>query len=338
MLDPEAAHRFSLWALARGLVPGQRGSEDLILKTVVWGRPFPNPLGLAAGFDKDAVAVGPALALGFGFVEVGSVTPEPQSGNPAPRVFRLASHGAIVNRLGFPSAGVEAVEGRLRAWRAAHGGGLLGVNLGMNRDSADPAADYALGASVLAPYADYLVINVSSPNTTGLRGLQEPKRLSELIERVGDAIAGQDLPLLVKIAPDVTAVDLENIAEVALSRKLGGLIVGNTTTARPSGLRSRYRRESGGLSGRPLFRPSTVVLAELYRIIRGHVPLIGVGGIFSGADAYAKIRAGASLVQLYTALAYEGPGLVPRIKTELAALLRRDGFDGVAAAVGADHR
>jgi len=337
LLDPERAHRLTLWGLAHGMVPSQRAADDPVLAIRLWDRDFANPLGLAAGFDKNALVPGPLLDLGFGFVEVGTVTPRGQAGNRRPRVFRLAEDGAVINRLGFNNEGAEAVAGRLARWRQA-GAGILGVNVGKNQASEDAAADYAAAARALGAYADYLVINVSSPNTPGLRALQGRAELLRLIEQVRSGLAGRALPLVLKIAPDLGEEDLADIAAVALEQQLDGLIATNTTVARPPGLGGRHRDEAGGLSGRPLFVPSTQVLGRVYRLTEGRVPLIGVGGLASGADAYAKIRAGASLVQLYTALVYEGPGLVQRIKAELATLLRRDGFGSVAQAVGAEFR
>ncbi len=341
-LDPETAHRLVLWGLRRGLAPVADAADDPILAQRVWGREFPNPLGLAAGFDKDAVAIGPTLALGFGFVEVGTVTPRPQPGNRRPRIFRLPEDQAVINRIGFAGAGMAAAAARLRAWREAGGGGLVGVNLGKNRDSGDAAADYAAAAAALAPYADYLVINVSSPNTPGLRALQDRRALERIVERVAGAVSRvlprRGPPLLVKIAPDLAAADLADIAAVATSGAIQGLVVGNTTVARPAGLRGRHKAQAGGLSGRPLFAPSTAVLAQMYRLTGGKVPLIGVGGVTGPEDAYAKVRAGASLLQLYTALIYRGPALIGAIKVGLARALRRDGFARLADAVGADHR
>ena len=341
-LPPERAHDLTLWALRQGLAPRQRQPDDPILAGRVWGLDFANPLGLSAGFDKDAVAAEPLLRLGFGFVEVGSITPQPQAGNPRPRVFRLRQDAAVINRLGFNNAGLDAAEARLRHWRRQRLLGPLGVNIGKNKETADAAEDYALGARRLAPLADYLVINVSSPNTPELRALQGRQALAALIAAVQQArdaaVPSTPPPLLVKIAPDLTEEDKRDIAEVALDRRLDGLIVGNTTVSRPESLTSPARGEIGGLSGRPLFALSTAVLADMHRLTEGRIPLIGVGGVASGADAYAKIRAGALLVQLYTALIYRGPGLVGRIKRELADLLRRDGFGSVAEAVGADSR
>ncbi len=340
-LPPEAAHRLTIRALEAGLAPGAREADDPLLRTRVWGLEFPNPIGLSAGFDKDAEVCAALLRVGFGFVEAGSITPQPQAGNPKPRVFRLPEDGAVINRLGFNSAGLAAAVTNLRPRRWDRVG-IVGINLGKNRDSADAAADYAAGTTALAPLADYLVINVSSPNTPGLRALQESAALREVLARVQEArrAAAPDRPpaLLLKIAPDLAPADARDVAEVALAGGIDGLIVGNTTIARPPDLRSRHAKESGGLSGRPLFALSTEALRQFYRLTEGRLPLIGVGGITSGADAYAKIRAGASLVQLYTALIYHGPGLVVRIKRDLAACLRADGFATVAAAVGADHR
>jgi len=335
-LDPETAHRLTVAALRLGLGPRQREPEDPLLATEVWGRRFPNPLGLAAGFDKHAEAMAALLRLGFGFVEVGSITPRPQPGNPRPRVFRLPEDGAVINRYGFNSQGLEAAARRLAAWRAGKREGLVGINLGKNKESADAAADYVAGARRLAPFADYLVVNVSSPNTPGLRALQGRGELERLVAAVRAALPTPPPPLLLKIAPDLTPADLEDIAAVALEAPLDGLIVSNTTIERPASLRGHHRGEAGGLSGRPLFEPSTRVLAETYRLTGGRLPLIGVGGVSSGVEAYAKLRAGASLVQLYSALVYQGPGLVARIKAELAACLRRDGLSGPAAAVGLD--
>ena len=336
LLEPETAHGMTIRALKWGLVPEQEPFEDDCLRLRLWDRDFPNPIGLAAGFDKNAEVPDRTLALGFGFVEVGSVTPRPQAGNPRPRLFRLTRDRAVINRMGFNNDGLEAVAGRLGAGSRM---GIVGVNLGVNRDSADAAADYAAGARALAGLADYLVVNVSSPNTPGVRALQGRGPLEALLQAVLQAKeeGGTRPPVLLKIAPDLTGDDMEDIAEVALASGIDGLIATNTTIERPTALAGRRRDEAGGLSGAPLFAPSTRVLADMYRQTAGRLPLIGVGGVSSGADAYAKIRAGASLVQLYTALVFDGPGLVMRIKGELAGLLRADGFTTVAEAVGADH-
>ena len=264
------------------------------------------------------------------------MTPLPQSGNPRPRLFRLAEDQAIVNRMGFNNDGLGLVQARLRG-RDPSVQGILGANLGKNKDSDDAVLDYVAGVRALAPLADYLVVNVSSPNTPGLRALQGREPLAALLAAVRAARGGLRPPLLLKIAPDLTGADKADIAEVALAGGVDGLIVSNTTIARPAGLGSARAAEAGGLSGRPLFAPSTAVLADMYRLTGGKLPLIGVGGIASAEDAYAKIRAGASLLQLYTALVYEGPGLVGRIKRGLAQRLRADGFASLAEAVGADH-
>ncbi|MBM3522300.1 MAG: quinone-dependent dihydroorotate dehydrogenase [Alphaproteobacteria bacterium] len=333
-LDAEQAHLAAIRAL-RFAGPFLRARErDPILAQEIWGRPFPNPVGIAAGFDKHAEVPDALLGLGFGFVEIGSVTPRRQPGNPRPRVFRLVEDRAVINRYGFNSDGIEAAAARL-ARRPRRG--VLGVNLGKNKETVDAADDYVAGAAALARYADYVVVNVSSPNTPGLRALQDRAALDGLIARVQAAMpASAPPPLLVKIAPDLTAEDLADVADVALARGLAGVIVSNTTLARPASLRGAARSEIGGLSGAPLMGRSTEVLRAMRRLTAGRLVLIGVGGIASGADAYAKIRAGAALVQLYTALVYEGPGLVGRIKRDLAAALRRDGFRSVSEAVGAD--
>jgi dihydroorotate dehydrogenase len=336
-LDPETAHGLAIRALKSGLVPRLRAADDPILAQRVWGRAFSNPIGLAAGFDKHAEVPDALLDLGFGFVEVGGVTPLPQPGNPRPRLFRLNEDGAVINRMGFNSVGLEVVRARLTA-RARRG--IVGVNLGKNKDQTDAAADYVAGARAFAPHADFLVINVSSPNSPGLRALQSREALHALVSRVRGVLAGiaNAPPLLLKIAPDLTGDDKRDIAAVALETRLDGLIISNTTLARPPSLASRYRGEAGGLSGRPLFAPSTALLGEFYRLTQGRLPLVGVGGIASGRDAYRKIRAGASLVQLYSALVFHGPGLVAAIRRDLAAALREDGFRSVAEATGADHR
>jgi dihydroorotate dehydrogenase len=335
-LPPEAAHRVTLAALAAGL-GGRAAADPPILAQRVWDRDFPNPVGIAAGFDKDARAWKALLRRGFGFVEVGTVTPRPQPGNPKPRVFRLDEDGALINRLGFNSGGLDRVVARLRARRRATG--IVGVNIGRNRDSADAIADYVECLRHTAAVADYLVVNISSPNTPGLRDLQGRAALEALLAALLKArrAEGVATPLLVKIAPDLSAGERADIAAVALASGIDGLVVANTTIARPPGLRGPHANEAGGLSGRPLFAPSTAVLAEMYRLTAGKLPLVGVGGVASATDAYAKIRAGASLVQLYTALVFTGPALLDDIKTGLAELVRRDGFASVGAAVGAAH-
>jgi len=299
----------------------------------LWGRTLGNPIGLAAGFDKNAEVTDRLVELGFGLVEVGSVTPRPQDGNPRPRLFRLSEDRGVINRLGFPGQGLEAVRARL-ATRPRRG--FVGVNVGANKDSTDRAADYVACSAALAPYADYLVCNVSSPNTPGLRNLQGRAQLGDLLKRVKDAISVQPVPLVVKIAPDATDDDLDDIVAVCRDLAIDGIIIGNTTLSRPPTLRSPRRDEAGGLSGAPLMALSTDVLWRTAKRVESQFPLIGCGGVGSGADAYGKIRAGASAVQLYSGLVFDGPPLLRRIKEELAALLARDGFAAVADAVGAD--
>ncbi|HWB49893.1 MAG TPA: quinone-dependent dihydroorotate dehydrogenase [Stellaceae bacterium] len=338
-LPAEAAHRVTLAGLGAGLggLAAGRGEPDPpSLRQTLWGRDFPNPVGVAAGFDKDARVPDALLRLGCGFAETGTVTPRPQAGNPKPRLFRLDEDAAVINRLGFNNRGLDQTLARLRARRRV---GIVGVNLGKNRDSEDAVADYRDGVRRVGTLADYFVINVSSPNTPGLRDLQRRERLGELLHAVVAArdAAAPGVPLLVKIAPDLTPQERTDIALLAPETGIDGIVIGNTTVARPPSLHSRHAGEAGGLSGKPLFAPSTEALADMYRLTDGRIPLIGVGGIASAEDAYAKIRAGASLVQLYTALVFTGPALIGRIKRGLGELLRRDRFQTVAAAVGADH-
>jgi dihydroorotate dehydrogenase len=332
-LPAETAHRATL-VLARAVGPllPAPAPDDASLKVTAFGLEFSNPIGLAAGFDKNAAVPDAMAKFGFGFVECGTVTPRPQVGNPRPRLFRLPEDRAVINRMGFNNDGMAAVTRNLRR-RKGHG--IVGINIGANKDSADRIADYVLGFSELAPLADYVTVNVSSPNTPGLRGLQNREELTRLLAVLTEARIGQDIhkPILLKIAPDLDLHALDEIADVVRASGIEGLIVSNTTIARPA-LASRHAREAGGLSGKPLLEPSTQVLAQMHQRLGGAVTLVGVGGIASGADAYAKIRAGASLVQLYTALAFQGPGLVARLKRELLACLARDGFTSLAQAVG----
>ncbi len=334
-LDPETAHGLAIRGLKTGLMPGDTRPDAASLSVKAWGRTLSNPVGLAAGFDKNAEVPDALLGLGFGLVEIGSVTPRPQPGNPRPRLFRLPEDRGVINRMGFPGQGLDAARSRL-ATRPRRG--FVGVNVGANKDSTDRAADYVIGCSALAQYADYLVCNVSSPNTPGLRTLQGRTELMDLLRRVQDSISRHPVPLLVKIAPDATDHDLDDIVAVCRELKMDGIIVGNTTLARPASLRAERRGETGGLSGAPLMALSTEVLRRTAQRAEGQLTLVGCGGIGSGADAYAKIRAGATLVQLYSMMVYEGPPIVRRIKDELAALLARDGFASVADAVGADLR
>ncbi len=337
-LEAERAHRLTLWALRHGLAPRLRRPDDPRLAIELWGRRFAHPLGIAAGFDKNAEAV-PALArLGFAFVEVGSITPRPQDGNPRPRLFRLGEDRAVVNRMGFNNEGAAAVAARLDRLRRPPGL-ILGINLGKNKETAEAAEDYAAGVAALGRFADYLVVNVSSPNTPGLRALQGKDELAALAARVRRAMgeAAVDCPLLLKVAPDLEESDLADIAAVALQR-FDGIIATNTTVTRPTSLRAAKRGESGGLSGRPLFERSTAVLGRLWQLTEGRLPLIGVGGVEDGHRAYSKIRAGASLLQLYSALVYGGPPLIAQILHQLSALMAADGFKRLEDAVGADWR
>jgi dihydroorotate dehydrogenase len=340
-LPAETAHRatISLVRLAGPFLP-KPAPDDPRLAVKAFGLDFPNPIGLAAGFDKNAQVPDAMARFGFGFVECGTVTPKPQAGNPRPRLFRLAKDGAVINRMGFNNDGSPAAANNLKSRR---GTGIVGINIGANKDSSDRVGDYAWCFSELAPLADYVTVNVSSPNTPGLRGLQNRDELAKLLGIMTNARArlfdatpqthGMRKPILLKIAPDLDLQALDDIADVVRGSGIEGLIVSNTTIARPP-LKSRHAEEAGGLSGKPLLEPSTQVLKEMHQRLNGAITLIGVGGISSGADAYAKIRAGASLVQLYTALAFHGPGLVGRIKRELLACLARDGFAHVGDAVG----
>lgn len=333
LMDPETAHGLTLRALRLGLGPSQRERDPVSLAIDLFGLHFENPLGIAAGFDKNGEVPDAMLAMGMGFTEVGTVTPLPQSGNPRPRVFRLPLHRAVVNRLGFNNEGHAALKKRLLARRKRPG--IVGVNIGANKDAADRIADYEAGIRAFEGLASYFTVNISSPNTPGLRALQNKAELQNLVARVLAARKG-NTPVLLKIAPDLNAEELGDIAEVALDQGLDGLIVSNTTIAREGLVSGINANETGGLSGAPLFAMSTAVLRDMYRLTGGRLPLVGVGGISSADDAYAKIRSGASLVQLYSALTYDGPSLVGRIKQGLAARLAADGFAHLKDAVGAD--
>jgi dihydroorotate dehydrogenase len=337
LLPPETAHKATLRLLQRAapFLPPARADDPRLALTAL-GMNFANPIGLAAGFDKDADVPDAMLKFGFGFVECGSVTPRPQAGNPKPRLFRLSADRAVINRMGFNNAGMDAMAAKL-ARRPRRG--ILGINIGANKDSVDRTADYELCFATLAPFASYITANVSSPNTPGLRGLQNKEELQKLLATLTNARARSSyLPILLKIAPDVSPDALDDIADVTLAFGIEGIIATNTTIARPPWLKSANANETGGLSGAPLMTPSTAILKALRQRVGAKLTLVGVGGISSGADAYAKIRAGASLVQLYSALAYQGPGLIARIKRGLLESLARDGFTTVSEAVGADLR
>lgn len=331
-LDAERAHGLALAALK--LMPGGKAQEGGgPLSSSIAGLTFPNPLGLGAGFDKDGEVPDAALGLGFGFTEIGSVTPLPQPGNPKPRLFRLAEDRAVINRMGFNNKGGAAAAARLLARRAR--GGIVGVNIGANKDSVDRVADYAAMARLMAPLASYLAVNVSSPNTPGLRALQDKGALAALLDSVLAARGGNPVPVFLKVAPDLEPEDIDDIARIALDKQLAGLIVSNTTITRPP-LHSRYADEAGGLSGAPLRDLAQARLRDFRKATGGEVSLIGVGGIASAEDAWARIRAGASLVQLYSAMVYEGPGIARQIVRGLEALMRRDGFGSIAEAVGSE--
>lgn len=335
-IDPETAHGLALKALRTGLapLPGPVATPRLACKLA--GLPLLNPIGLAAGFDKNATALAQLSRAGFGFLEVGAATPLPQEGNPRPRLWRLTEDRAAINRFGFNNQGMEPIAARLAARQ--RGPVPVGLNLGANKTSEDRAGDFARVLAYCGPHVDFATVNVSSPNTEKLRDLQGPAALAALLDRVMQARADlpRPIPVFLKIAPDLSEPELAQIAEVAVSAQLSGIIATNTTLAR-DGLRSPFRDQQGGLSGAPLFERSTRILARLSQLTEGRLPLIGVGGIASAEEAYAKIRAGASAVQLYTAMVYHGLSLAPKIARGLDALLARDGFASVGAAVGTDR-
>lgn len=342
-LSPERAHGLAIFGLKYGLVLADHHQDDAVLAIKVWGMDFTNPVGLAAGFDKNAEVACAMLAQGFGFVETGTVTPKPQVGNPKPRLFRLTEDQAVINRMGFNNKGLKVYASNLKRRAGLGKCGIVGANIGANKDSEDPASDYVTCLKQLLGKANYFTINISSPNTPGLRKLQGKQALDDLLSRlVAVREAATDLevtpPLLVKIAPDLDSEECQDIAEIVLKHDMDGLIVSNTTIGLRDHLTSEYSGEIGGLSGAPLFDKSTELLSDMYRLTEGKIPLIGVGGISSGAQAYRKIRAGATLVQLYSALVFHGPGLVRQIKLDLAAALKADGFSSLQDAIGADHR
>ncbi|XP_061566119.1 dihydroorotate dehydrogenase (quinone), mitochondrial-like [Cololabis saira] len=347
IVGPETAHVLAVKMIGMGLVPLNRYQDPASLEMNILGLKFKNPVGIAAGFDKHGEAVDGLYKVGFGFVEVGTITPKPQDGNPKPRVFRLTVDNAVINRYGFNSCGLAEVQARLKAreetqLQHSKTGLPLGINLGKNKLSQDAGADYLEGVRALGPLADYLVVNVSSPNTPGLRDLQGKAELHRLLYSVmkeRDALQQEHKPpVLVKIAPDLTAQDKQDIADVVTELGVDGLMVSNTTVSRPESLLDQHKSEAGGLSGQPLKDLSTNTVREMYKLTKGTVPIVGIGGVASGQDAMDKIRAGASLVQLYTALTYQGPPVVAKIKRELDQLLKDQGFSCVSEAVGADHR
>ncbi|MET3663692.1 quinone-dependent dihydroorotate dehydrogenase [Caulobacter sp. 1776] len=337
--DPEDAHGLAIRGLKLGLGPRDGGPDDPILAVKLAGLELPNCVGLAAGFDKNAEVPDAMLAAGFGFVEAGTVTPQAQAGNPRPRLFRLTQDQAVINRMGFNNDGLDPFARRLSARRGK--GGVVGANIGANKDASDRIEDYATGLTRLWGLSDYFTVNISSPNTPGLRALQTKAALEDLLGRLSEAreamkvTTGRDYPIFLKVAPDLEDGEVEAIVETVVGAGLDGIIVSNTTIARPDNLKSAQAAESGGLSGAPLLDASTAVLARFHAAAADRVTLIGAGGVASGVGAYAKIRAGARAVQLYSALVYGGPGLVTRIKRDLAARLRADGFTAVEDAVGA---
>lgn len=331
LLDPERAHGLSLAALK--LLPGGGGPAEGPLATEVAGLRFPNPLGMAAGYDKDGEVPDALLALGFGFAEVGSITPLPQAGNPRPRLFRLFEDQAVINRMGFNNHGAEAAVARLSARLGRPG--VVGINIGANKDSPDRIADYATMARLMAPLASYLAVNISSPNTPGLRALQDEGALTELLDAVMNARGTSGPPVFLKVAPDLESADVEAIARIAIDKKLGALIVSNTTIARPP-LGSRHAGEAGGLSGAPLRELALERLRQFRKATGGEMPLVGVGGIATAEHAWERIRAGASLVQLYSAMTYAGPGIARSVVRGLEGLMQRDGFASIAEAVGSE--
>lgn len=341
-MDPETAHRLTLKALKimPACVPG---SDDAMLSTALWGRTFLNPVGLAAGFDKNAEAIAPLFSFGFGFVEAGTVTPQAQEGNPRPRVFRSPIDQAVINRMGFPNQGMEIFRRHFENFRRTclHPGGIVGINIGMNKDQTDPASDYRALVKYLGSCADYLTVNISSPNTPGLRDLQKKENLLALLTQIKEeralSCATNMPPLLVKLAPDIDEIQQQDIAEAVLAAGIDGLILTNTTLDRPATLAQPFGAERGGLSGVPVREKSLQILRNMYALTGGQIPLIGAGGISDGHDAYARIRAGASLVQIYTALIFKGPALIKDIKQTLIGNLKRDSFTHIGQAVGADH-
>ncbi len=343
-MDPEKAHNLTLKALKTGIPAKTKTTNDPALRVTLWDHVFPNPVGLAAGFDKNAEVIGPMLNMGFGFVEAGTVTPKPQHGNPKPRIFRDPKHEAVINRMGFPNEGINHFKDNLEKFlsRKPRPAGIVGLNIGMNKTQTNPVKDYSLLVRQLGPLADYLTINISSPNTPGLRNLQEPDALTDLLGQLLEErtkSCGQNPPpLLLKLAPDLDEKQQGKIAAALLDTPIDGLILTNTTLARPDYLPPDFSAEKGGLSGAPVKDIATAVIRNFHHLTKGRIPIIGLGGISSGDDAYEKIKAGASLVQIYSALVFHGPNVVWEINRVISERLKQDGFTHISEAVGTDAK
>lgn len=338
-LDPETAHIMTIKAMKLGAVRPCSVVHSPVLEQSLFGLNFSNPVGLSAGFDKNAEVIAPTLRLGFGFAEAGTVTPKPQGGNPRPRIFRDPPSESVINRMGFPNEGLQVFKRNLESFLNAPSRpkGVVGINIGMNKDQGDPAQDYCLLIKELGPMADYLTVNISSPNTPGLRDLQKKEALTELLGKMMEVMPDNAPSLLVKLAPDLDDAQQAEIAEALVEAKVDGVILANTTLDRPESLPDDFRGQQGGLSGAPVRDKSTAIIRNFYKLTEGKLPIIGVGGISNAGHAYEKIKAGASLVQLYTGMVYEGPEIANNINTGLIDALKRDGFSTISDAVGSDH-
>jgi len=343
-MPPEKAHNLTLSIMKSGLLPYCETANDPALEQVLWGLKFPNPVGLSAGFDKNAEVIAASFRMGFGFIEVGTVTPRAQIGNPTPRIFRDEGAEAVINRMGFPNKGMNVFKNNLEKFLGSKNRpvGAIGINIGMNKTTEVPAKDYAALILMLGPMADYITINISSPNTPGLRDLQKREPLLELLSAVTEArkkACGAHLPpLLIKLAPDLDEAAQEELATTLIEGGVDGVILSNTTLDRPEYLPAAFRSEKGGLSGQPLTEKSTAIIHNFYKLTDGKLPIIGVGGISSAAQAYEKIKAGASLVQIYSALVFKGPQIIGEINKGLTDLLKADGYGNIREAIGAAHR
>lgn len=343
-LQPEAAHTVTIQSLKYGLTPKQKQIKDERLNIILWDLTFENPVGLAAGFDKNAEAVKGLFDLGFGAIEVGTVTPKPQAGNPKPRVFRDVANDAVINRMGFPNKGLNTFKENVQRYltHQSKNKAVLGLNIGMNKDQTEPESDYCALINELNQYADYFTINISSPNTPGLRNLQQRENLLPLIKKVKAARDNLDSentpPLLVKLAPDLKKEEQEEIAKTLVGAGIDGIILSNTTLERPEFLPENFRSEMGGLSGKPLTNKSTDIIRNFYKLTKGKIPIIGVGGISNAQDAYDKICAGASLIQIYSGLIFKGPDLIHDINKGLLELIENDGFKNLNEAIGSKNK